>query len=336
MTQTNRPSQFAPTKKSKADRVRAQREFESKMFLVFALRSLYRHYVRPPMIKNWIAKLDREIKTERKGNRKRGRGPLIRFGKKVIDALLHKKNQLASELWEDYTDDASHLVRATTRAYGVNQYGYAERRAKEALKRAENAFQRNRPTEKMPFMQNVNYAPDEADMDEYILHDPEQVEYKDTHESDDTPTGWDNPFRRPSEEGLNAMLANACDDNGYSTDKLDKKWKSTPVPTPSNPPEPEDITREEREMYEAEIKARAKRKAAAQKRRESLQDKQIWDEQKRIAQLLRNNCNDDFEEEGAIQDPATKSSGGTRKPRKITSQKKYIQTNLPGFEHTRS
>ena len=232
MAKATHPLNSAPAKKSAADRMRAQRDFESKMFLIFALRSLYRHYVRPPMIKNWIAKLAREIKSERKGNRKRGRGPLIRFGKKVIDALLHKKPQVASELWEDYTNDANHLVRVTTRTYGVNQYGYAERRAKEALKRAENAFERNKPTEKMPVMQDVHNTPDEADMDEYILHDPEAVEYKDTPQSDDTPTGWDNPFRRPSEEGVNAMLANACDDNGYSTDKLDKKWESAPAPTP--------------------------------------------------------------------------------------------------------
>ena len=198
--------------------LQARKDFESKVFLLFALRFLYRSYVRPPMIKNWIAKLQREVKEARKGNRKRGRGPLIRFGKKVIEALLKQKPDLASELHKDYTGDANCSLNFRAQLYGSSQYDYTLNRAKRALEKALWAFRRNKPTERLPIMR------DQYDFDS----------------------------QTPSEEASSA----------YS-------------------------------LIE-------KRKQAAQKRKITQQDKKFWEEEQRVAQLLRNECNDDFDEDDTI------------------------------------
>ena len=216
---------------SKNDRLRARREFESKVFLVFALRLMYRHYVRSPMINNWITKLSREVRADCKGRRKRIRGPLIRFGKKIIEAVFQNKTALASDLREGYTNDARHLVNDQTRAHSLNQYGYTERRAREALSKAEQAFGRNRPTEELPIMQDRTESEEDwREFEDSVLNDPEQAE---AHTESDTDT-WDTPFRRPSEEAVNAMLANACDDNGYSEDKFDNPSIADSIPVPSS------------------------------------------------------------------------------------------------------
>ena len=218
----------------KNDRIRTLREFESKVFLLFALRLMYRHYVRSPMINNWIAKLNREVQADRKGRRKRTRGPLIRFGKKIIEALFRNKAALASELRKDYTSDANSSINNRARMYGSDQYGYTEQRARKALSEAVQAFARNRPTKKLPVMQDkagIEFEKDRREFEESFLHDPEQAE----NCVESGIGSWDTPFRRPSEEDVNALLANACDDNGYSEDKFDNppSADSTPAPTPA-------------------------------------------------------------------------------------------------------
>ena len=104
--------------------------------------------------------------------------------------------------------------------YGSDQYGYTERRARDALAKAVQAFKRNRPAEKLPVMQDlsdIEFENERREFEEFILNDPECAE----NHAEAEVSSWDTPFHRPSEEAVNALLANACDDNGYSEDKFD-------------------------------------------------------------------------------------------------------------------
>lgn len=79
---------------------------------------------------------------------------------------------------------------------------------------------------------------------------------------------------------------------------------ATPVPSPtvaSTRPTPIQEWTGQDELDREEAMATydliERRRAAAEKRRITLQDKKVWDEEQRIAQLLHNECNDDFDTE---------------------------------------
>ena len=81
----------------------------------------------------------------------------------------------------------------------------------------------------------------------------------------------------------------------------------SPVPPPaavSTRAEPVREWTEEDELDREEALAAydliEKHRLAAQKRKSALQDKKVWDEEQRVAQLLRNECNDDFDTEDTV------------------------------------
>jgi len=104
---------------------------------------------------------------------------------------------------------------------------------------------------------------------------------------------------------------------------------TNPLPIPTAPvkaaPQPSVEWTEQDELSAEEASAAyaliEKRKAAIQKRKETMQDKKVWDEQQRIAQLLHNECNDDFDSE-----ETTSSDDSEKIPASVAKEAVHAET----------
>ena len=88
--------------------------------------------------------------------------------------------------------------------------------------------------------------------------------------------------------------------NPIPSSPLPTASNSRPMPTSTSPVELTEQDELSSEEVAAAYEVVERNRAASQKRRITLQDKKIWGEEQRVAQLLRNTCNDDFDSEDTI------------------------------------
>ena len=215
--------------------------FEENVFLMFALKLLYRRKEIPLPVQNHIQTLQTEIKQACKGRRKRIRGKSIRYGKKLIAATLLKRPD------DKYQAEAEHifplygLINQYVRRHAENNYEYTAKRAEAAVKNA-LAIQSQYPTLSAPInteIKSTDVAQEEPKKnlsivdeirDEIIEHrqlPPEESSGPD-EESNQECDRWE----RPSEEELVDLLENKCDDNFDSDEDeiSDNRQQSTSAP----------------------------------------------------------------------------------------------------------
>ncbi|MBQ7413462.1 MAG: hypothetical protein IJV07_04235 [Alphaproteobacteria bacterium] len=214
--------------------------FEENVFLVFALKLLYRHKQKPLPVQNRIQNLQTEIALACKGRRKRIRGKSIRYGKKLIAATLLKRPDDRYQAEAEHVFPLSGLINQYVRWYAENNYEYTAKRANAAVKNA-LAIQGQYPTLSVPVNTEAKFADavqekskttiPTVDKNKDKSFENQSIVSDSLSESDEelqNTTGWE----RPSEEELAALLKNKCDDNFDSEEDemTDDRQQNTSAP----------------------------------------------------------------------------------------------------------